>query len=250
MATKGTLLSPSERNTAIIRKRKKVIQWLCTHRWSTAKVLANVLGLGLRGTENTLAKMGRDGLIRAIRLETNFGRPIRLWGLTNHGLQLAPEFDADNRNAQTIQPSKISLNTLQHELDSQYIHAASITHGWNGWKSDTSFARELILDGLKVPDAIANTPNGETVALEVERTLKSQKRYEEIMRSHLLGIKNKRWDKVLYLSPTAQISRSVERSFQKITQISHKGQRVTLTGQHRLLFSFSTYEEFIAKVGF
>jgi hypothetical protein len=63
--------------------------------------------------------------------------------------------------------------------------------------------------GVKYPDLLVNI-NNKVVALEIERTPKTQRRYKDILASHWLGVEKKLYHEVLYLCPDIDVKKRVQ----------------------------------------
>ena len=89
----------------------------------------------------------------------------------------------------------------------------------------------------KIPDAIATSPAGMRVAIEIERHIKTPKRYEEIISAHLQSISKKLWREVHYLTPDGLATR-VAKAFENVKSVPVNGDRVQLEQIHRDRFRF------------
>lgn len=239
-----SLLSPTERAAAIRAKRDAILGWFRNYPWSHVDVLTEVVGLGQWAIQATLAKMKRDELVRSADILIARGGSVRIWGLTHHGLHLAIPIGEELQDLAVFEPSKVAVSTLEHDIAVQLIHARALHLGWADWQTASQAAGLLAKRGLKIPDAIATSPGGERTAIEVERTLKSFRRYEELLVSYLAGRKAGLWQRVLYLSPTQDLAARVERAYKAVRKARYNGQTFEVTSAHLAPFSFMTFDTF------
>ena len=80
------------------------------------------------------------------------------------------------------------------------------------------------------PDGVITLPNGQRVAIETERNLKTKARYQEIMKSHLLARTNEDWFLVYYIVPDEQKKLALMKLFDSITFLTFNGRPMTLEG--------------------
>ena len=96
--------------------------------------------------------------------------------------------------------------------------------------------RVLPKDIKKRPDAIALNPEGQTIAIELERTIKTLKRYEAIFSIYLQQMKRDEYFQVHYVCPDASFAPRLERMFTLIKSVPVAGERVPITERHRARF--------------
>lgn len=78
----------------------------------------------------------------------------------------------------------------------------------------------------KLPDAEAISPDGESVAIEVEREIKTDRRYEAVIGAYVSQIKgNQRWGRVDYLCPDASFAARLARVFGRLSQLRLEGKQ-------------------------
>ncbi|KZZ28222.1 hypothetical protein A3752_04080, partial [Oleiphilus sp. HI0081] len=170
-----------------------------------------------------------DGLLRRHRVP-ELG--LNIWGITHEGLLEAWDYGAAVENRATFEPSKISPFFIQHHIDIQHARLNAETLNWYDWKPD-----KLLPKGLrKRPDAVVQTPLRHTVAVELERTIKTQKRYEVIWAIFLMDIRGGLYDAIHYVVPNEKIKRSLERIFSLIDTVPVNNQRIKIEDKHRRRF--------------
>lgn len=236
----STLITdPRERSARQLDKQNRVLRWLRINTWSTAEILREVAGLKSRqAASTTLSALARDGLVRVGTLAFEFGRPIQVWGITAHGAAMSagPGEPIDIR---LFEASKIKLATFGHALDLQKLQLRAIRAGWQWHPVVGDYEKSE----AKYADAIAIRPNGDKVAIEVERTVKTVKRYSQILAAHLVARKDGKWDLIYYLSPSDAIRDRVQRAYLEIHRVRWHGQNIEITDVHRRPFVFYSYDD-------
>jgi len=236
----STLINdPRIRGVRIEMKRHAVQAWLSVHTWSTAEVLGQVMGITSRqAVHQTLAAMIRDGLMRRAEIQTSYGPARLVFGFTPHGAAMAVTPGVSP--AKSLEPSKIKVTTMEHELDIQRLHLRAQRAGWKDWQlGGAEFSRSE----AKYADAIGVRQDGQKVAIEVERNVKTIKRYAEIFVAHLAARKDNKWEWIYYLSPNAAIRDRVRGVFAAIHRATWHGQVIEITDAHRAPFQFFAYSD-------
>ena len=215
----------------ISEKRELITNFLKSETFSTPDILSQVVGMKGQGAHATLKAMVRDGLLRGMDLATGHKMQM-IYGLTPHAAALASDFSTGDI-VSYFEPGKVSPWTLQHSLSIQKLRLQLESHGWTDWKSDRQCRREAQKESwLKVPDALATNPQGERVALEVERSYKSLKRYPDILSNYLQMIRAGRIQNVHYHCVGAVTAKKMREVFHSIKQIKVQGQYIVLEAKH------------------
>lgn len=166
-----------------------------------------------------------------------------IYGLTPHSAALASDF-VNNQIVNYFEPGRVSPWTLQHSLSIQKLRLQLESQGWNDWKSDRQCRREgQKHQWLKVPDALATNPHGQAVAIEVERSYKSLKRYPDIMAGYLLMLKLEQISQVHYYCVGQCTEQKMQQIFNNIKQVKINGDLVTLQPHHYQHFNFFNFKE-------
>jgi len=217
----------------------RVLRWLRLNTWSTADVLRQVIGVESRQAAHALLqRLCRDELIRKAAIVGEYGPPILIWGITAHGAAIAAQ-DNESISTRTFQPSKVKPATMGHSLDVQRLQLRAENAGWIWQPGIGEFSRSE----AKYPDAVAIRPDGRKVAIEIERTVKTVKRYAEILVAHLEARKQGKWDWIYYFSESDAVRDRVRRAFQEVKRAKWHGQAIEVTDAHRAPFRFFTYGE-------
>jgi hypothetical protein len=161
-----------------------------------------------------------------------------IWGITAHGAATSAR-DGEPIAVRAFEPSKVSTTTLGHSLDVQLMQLRAERAGWKWQPSFGEFSRSE----AKYADAVGTRPDGQKVAMEIERTVKTVKRYAEILAAHLAARKGGKWEWIYYLSPDDVVRNRVRRAFQEICRARWRGQIVEITDGHRAPFRFFSYND-------
>ncbi|MGA8148221.1 MAG: MobC family replication-relaxation protein [Gallionellaceae bacterium] len=218
-----------EKQSRADAKRELVLQFLASGEvFSTVTMLSRVISASPSSTLRTLDYLMRDG---ALKVEEHViqCRHTHLYGITPHGLGLVGKFDSRH-----FELGKTNSAYIPHHLSTQSARLNAEESGWGDWVPGK------ILHGKgieKVPDALVTSPSGKRVAIEIERHIKTPKRYTEIISAHLQAITQKHWAEVHYLCPDC-LHKKVEAAFMHIDSVLVKGERVTLLQKHRDCFKF------------
>jgi len=236
------LMPPAERKKRGEENRQAILKFLRDERWTHIDVIQALLGHKTpQAIYRILGKMAAEGLIAKAEIPVAYGRDVAVWGITVHGLAMSWDLDEAVEPRKPFEPSKVASTMMQHKIDLQLLKVRALRSGWSDWVDGSLLGWRK--SEWKVPDAVATDPQGRTTAIEVERTVKSKKRYAEIIVSHLESKRAGRWERIVYLSPTEAIAARIEREFNAITHAKYKGQVFELQDGHRASFEFKAYAD-------
>jgi hypothetical protein len=193
-------------------KRSTILRFLADGElYMTADVAMSLLNVSRPVAAATLKALeAQKGLkSETLLIPDDSGQPrlTRIFGITQTGRAVV---DADP-NAPVFELGRTNPFWVPHHRRCQLSRIAAEQAGWTEWTSE----RVLRAAGVKlkkIPDAIAISPEGLKVAVEVERHVKTIKRYEEIQWHYVSDLKNGRLDRVVYICPS-EIARSVQKIF-------------------------------------
>lgn len=221
--------SHTQRLARAAAKRELLLHWLATGEVYTSLSLASrLMSVSQSSAQRTLAALVRDG---ALKFEPHYilSRKTFIYGITPHGLALCDTFDVPH-----FQLGKTNSSYITHHLQTQQARLAAESCGWTDWHPGKILYGQNL---PKVPDAIATTPAGVRVAIEIERNVKTPKTYEEVIAGHLKSITKRLWSEVHYLTPPG-LAKRVEKAFERVTTVPVNGDRVPLEQAHRDRFKF------------
>lgn len=205
-------MTHAERMAANREKRRKVLAFLRSEIWTVPATLQALLGTPERPAyrqevHRLMAALARDGLVV---LDTVEGRQIV--GITADGQAWIAGMLGKPPLTAAYQTGRTPVSRLEHRTDLQRLRIACARAGWTGWTyPDRQPAQKKASPAAKDtqrPDALATTPGGVGVALEVERTIKTAKRYRFIAGRHLDAIRRGDYAYVIYASRDAALAPS------------------------------------------
>jgi hypothetical protein len=241
-ASHSGLLPPDVRSARVQEKRRIVLRWLRDEIWSTPEVLGKIMGLSARqGVYQTLAKMERDGYLASSDVVIFKKSTQKIVGITAHGLACA--FDADEKleKRPTFEASKVKLSTLQHEIDIQRLRVEAESAGWKSWTPGARLGPSKV--GANRPDAIVVDPQQRVVAVEVERTIKTTKRYEAILSQYLQAVAKGQYGRIVWVCPTPDLAARLRRIVLNISAVPINGKRIALEERHYELLGVLAYSQ-------
>jgi hypothetical protein len=235
------ITNPQARKKRKDEKQLLVLRFLRQVLWSSQEILQVVMKLQSRqAAHKSLVQMEQAGLIKAHTFDA-LGGKLKLWGITPHGQTLAFNLDTEKPYSVYFEPTRISEQLIRHQLDLQKLRIKAELNGWKEWKDGDRIG--ALNKNTKRPDAIALNSNGVKIAIECERTFKTVKRYEQILLSYLLLIKNNTISEVVWVSPTQDFAKRLEVLVKSIKKLKLAGQIVQIEPEkhHKNLY-FCSYE--------
>ena len=218
-----------ERMARAQEKRHAILQFLGSgETYTTRAVTARLLKTSEMSADRTLQALTRDGCLKTEWHQVN-SRKVLIFGISAHGLALA-----NQAIGKEFELGRTNSSYISHHLQTQKARLQAEEAGWQNWIPGKILYNQNL---LKVPDALGTRPDGTLVAVEIERHIKSRKRYESIISAHLQNISQKKFDEVHYLSEGG-LHIKVKAIFDAIQYIPVKGERVKLEQKHRDRFKF------------
>ncbi|MGF1903570.1 MobC family replication-relaxation protein [Aliivibrio salmonicida] len=233
---------PKKRTSRNAEKFTQVLTFLKQETYSDFTNLMLLLSYKNRAPlDRLLRKMKKYGFIE--KFEYGFRDiQVKVWGITGEGMTEAVE-SRDTEDFQHFEPSKIKTWTMVHHLMNQEVRIYLERKGWTNWQNADRYSFRKKYPVPHRPDALIVAPNGHTIAIETERTLKTKPRYQEIIKSHLLAKKDDYWIKVIYVVPDIKTKIALTNRFNNITYVNMNNSRITLTDEHRSTFHIFTLDE-------
>lgn len=222
---------------------KRALKFLRVQTWTTVKVLQSHLQhQSPQATHQLLKRMIDTNLVSVHVMKLPAGQKIKLFGITELGLAYAFDLNEMVTTNRYFEPSKVYPATLQHELDIQLLYIEAQKSGWENWNNGHELGKRL--NKMKIPDALVVSPNGRQFCVEVEREMKSARRYREIIASHLSSRKQGQWDHILYLCPDLDFAKRLQRKIVSLEYLLWNGSRIALSSAHLSHFTFDSYSYF------
>jgi DNA-binding Lrp family transcriptional regulator len=239
--------SKAERDSIKAAKEIKILSFLLAECYSTAKILAKILKITPNGVQRILRKMEVNELIKAHTVDFELGSwNLKIWGLTPTGALLATP---ENEEVNFFEVGRVKPITMTHSLALQRVKVLALSQGWSEWKSSSKMLQSANLSRstwLQVPDAVAMSPKGRKIAIELERTVKTPKRYVEILANYAEMLSSDVIAEVIYICPE-NIAKRLERLFHRIEKIIFRGKAIPVPEGLLKRFYFVTYDEWEVK---
>ena len=242
------LLAPAERKARQAAKQDAALRFLRQVLYSTPEILGRAMGLNTSaGWYRTLHQLEREHLITASAVDWMPGRSVPIWGITPHGQAVASARLDLPHCTRYFEPGRASITTLMHFLGLQKLQLQAEAAGWTEWTYgdfQPFYGREK---QTYRPDAIARTSRGRLAAVEYERTLKTPKRYREILGDHLTAIKAGKVEGVIWVCDDPGVLACVEKHLKSFADVVIDRTRVHVdpVQDHKPLY-FRTFADFPA----
>lgn len=224
-------------------KETLILSFLWEEGYSTAKILAPLLKMTPNGIQRILRKMEAKELIQTHTVDFELSSwNLKIWGLTPTGTLLATPED---EKFKFFEMSRVKPITMAHSLALQRIKVLALSQGWGEWQSSSKMLKNANLNRstwLQVPDAVAMSPKGRKIAIELERTVKTPKRYVEILANYAEMLSSGIIAEVIYICPE-NIAKRLERLFHRIEKIIFRGKAIPVPEGLLKRFYFISYEE-------
>ncbi|MES2501790.1 MAG: MobC family replication-relaxation protein [Pseudomonadota bacterium] len=243
MKYSGNLISsPITRELRRDEKCKLVLRFLRQHIWSTQDILQIVLSLQSRqATHKNLIGLEHKGLLRR-HTYAALGGNITIWGITMQGQAQAFDIEFESMLPSYFEPSRVSEQTVRHELDIQKLRLKAEALGWHSWVDGNRLGSKL--KSQSRPDALCINLSGHLVAIECERTFKSLKRYEQILISYLKLIKSGEINSVVWVCPTKEMTQRLKMIITSIKHVQVLGQKIQIEPlKHHANLYFCSYDD-------
>jgi DNA-binding Lrp family transcriptional regulator len=235
------LLPPAARKERTDAKRKAILRLLRDEIYTTREVIQELLGVAPTPAKMTLSAMARDGLLRHEQVECPNGWRPHLWGITADGQAMAFDPSTEHPSDRIFEPGRVGLTVVRHTISIQLCRIKAERVGWSEWQAGDRLGMWEKEQGR--PDAIALSPTGERMAIEVEHTLKTTKRYESVLWDRLRQIKAGNFEKVCWLTDDLDRARRLESIVKSISEFTreHAGKKQQIridpaTHHPRLMF--------------
>jgi hypothetical protein len=239
MSRERHLMPPQQRAERVKQKRRVTLRFLREEIWTDHNNLGQLLGVNAAATYRTVLALERASLVRVERVPI-VGGHIALIGVTHHGQGMAAE-PGETVVEKVFSPGRVPTTYLRHMLDVQLMRVKAEQAGWTQWVNADRI--EKWPEGQARPDAYVTDGSGRRIALELERTIKSPKRYNQILNVWLQAIRRGDVQRVVWVSPTEPIRERLQQIIQAITHVEVTGQKVLIPRDRFQNLDFLTYAE-------
>ena len=211
------LASKQARQERHYEKMATVIQFLKQEVYSDITNLTLLLQYkSRRPLDRLLNKLIHLGYLHKHEFEFQTGK-ISIWGITDLGL--TQNIKNLNEDFRPFEPHRVKFGTLEHKLMNQKVQIYLQQNGWTDWHNADQYSFRHRYEVEHRPDAIITAPNGWTIAIETERTLKTASRYRSIFKNHIVAKQKGYWHAVFYIVPNENIKGLLEKRFDRIGYI-------------------------------
>ena len=229
----------------IEEKQNIVLSFLANEMFSTSEILGQLLGLSRTATFKTLKSMEKQDLVRLHHIEYELAQRGKqtIWGLTPKGALLAT--DLDNFQVDFYEAGRIATSTMAHSIAIQRVKLVGLKKGWTDWVSSRKLKQIAVKDKIKwkqIPDALATSLDGKVIAFEVEKNVKTPKRYQVIIGNYAKMFVDQTVDQVFYICPENIVKR-LERLFSNIETLIVDGKSYPVHENVLKRIQFLSYDE-------
>lgn len=235
----------AQQSKRIEEKQNCILEFLSHEVFSTSEIIGQLLNLGRTATYKTLKSMEMKDMVRMYHIEYELAQRGKqtIWGLTPKGALLAT--DLNDFQVDFYEAGRIATSTMAHSIAIQRVKISGLNQGWSDWVSSRKLKQLATKNKgkwLQIPDALARSPIGRSVAFEIERTIKTPKRYEVILSHYAKMFLDQTVDEVFYICPET-IAKRLERLFSKIDKIVVDGKSYPVHENILKRISFLSFEE-------
>ena len=213
--------SPQERALRADRNRKMLWDFLMIHTYSDLETLAHHIDAKTKPVASRILKKWIfEGWIKKVEIKNKFGR-WWLFGITTKALK-------GEIKKRAFQPSKVNLRTLEHTLKCQRASSYFLKHkafNEDNYKMVNIESGDLKKYGITHrPDMIIQNKNKKLIGficVEVELSLKSKPRYDEIFKAYVNNIKLFKINQVIYVFYDEKLKLKFENNILKPFFVKH-----------------------------
>lgn len=220
-------------------KRRLVMNFLASGEvYSTIPVLARLMGVSEQTAQPVLKKLVEEKMLKVEKNAVPFSN-LKLWGISAHGLAIT---DTAHPKCREFSVGKTSPFFIAHHIEGQHVRLDLERAGWRSYTPGKILMGENCLRRNKcIADALATSPDGRRVALEIERNIKSETRMGSAMAAHMQQFIEKNYDCVYYFTPHRE---ALERVFLKVAYVKMDNTWIKLTDSHRARFKIMDMDFF------
>lgn len=226
-------MTHAERVARAQAKQQILLKFLASGEvYTTADVAADLLQLTRQRAAAALAALEKQGAIKSETRSVN-ARQVKIHGITPHGCAMAGVYDAA-----FFELGRTNASWINHRLDTQRMRVRAEAAGWFHWTPERALRSQAL---KKIPDAVATSPDGRVIAIEIERFCKTPKRYSELIVAYLQEIKAGKYAEVHFVCPPG-VELLIQNAFNKIESVKFAGEMVRLEQKHFARFRFFSFD--------
>lgn len=224
---------------AIFNQRiNKVLRFLIEENYSSLENLALLLNVPKQTAIRVTKHLCDKSYLNKVEVDIGLARKISVFQPTNTGIMFAMVTDEELPELREV--SKVNAATIYHDLKLQQIRFKLEAQGYHSFQSSWHLTRILRKRGEKapkIPDYTCINSEGNKVAIEYERTIKTKKRYQEIIGQYI-DIKERGIIKQVIYFTDDGFADKLRRLFQEIEFIYRSGKTDKCTAEQLTYFKF------------
>lgn len=172
---------------AIFNERiNKLLRFLLEENYTSLENIGLMLNVPKQTALRLTKHLCQKEYLLKVSVDIGLARSISVFQPTNTGILFGLNNDEDIPELRDI--NRINPATIYHDLKLQQIRFKLEAEGYHSFMSAWHISRLLKRRNEKVPkipDYTCINPDGNMVAIEYERTIKSQKRYKEVIEQYM-----------------------------------------------------------------
>ena len=234
---------PHAAKMAIFNQRiNTVLRFLIDENYSSLENLALLLSVPKQTAIRVTKHLCDKNYLNKTEVDVGLARKISVFQPTNTGLMFAMADDEALPELREV--AKVGAATIYHDLKLQQIRFKLEAQGYHSFQSSWHLTRTLRKRGEKppkIPDYTCINPDGNKVAIEYERTIKTKKRYQEIIGQYM-DIKERGIIKQVIYFTDEGFAEKLRQLFAGVGFIYRTGRTEKCTPEQLSYFRFHNYD--------
>ena len=219
-------------------RKRKILRFLIEENYSSLENLAQLLGVAKQTVLRITKHLCESTYLTKTEVNIGLARNISVFQPTNTGIMFA--IMENEQMPELRELSKVNATTIYHDLQLQKIRFTLEKQGYTNFQSSWQLIRILRKRKEKVPkipDYTCINPDGDKVAIEYERTIKTTKRYQEIIGQYM-EIKEREVIKQVIYFTNIGFANKLKLLFSSIGVIYRKGKTEKCLAEYLCYFKF------------
>ena len=229
---------------AIFKARQyKILRFLIEENYSSLENIARLMNTTKQTSLRITRHLCDKEYLTKVEINIGLARPISVFQPTNTGIMFALEENQIMPELREV--SKVNATTIYHDLQLQKIRFKLEQQGYRQFQSSwqlTKILRKRKEKAPKIPDYTCVDPHGNKVAIEYERTIKTTRRYREIIGQYL-DIKERGIIKRVIYFTDAGFANKLKQMFYSIEYIYRHGKTVVCKAEQLTYFEFTELQD-------
>jgi hypothetical protein len=230
---------PHAEKMAIFNQRIiRVLRFLIDENYSSLENIARLLNVPKQTSSRICRHLCDKGYLNRVEVDIGLARSISVFQPTNTGIMFALYENEDIPELREV--NRVNPATVYHDLKLQQIRLNLEAQGYTNFQSSWQLSRILKKRNEKVPtipDYTCFDLEGNKIAIEYERTIKSRKRYQEIIGQYMDIKERGIIKKVIYYAEPGFASK-LQHLFESIEFIYRRGRTEKYISEQLTYFKF------------